>query len=425
MGLVAAVVLWSAGGGAARAEQDAGKTRAASLRVLQKQLRAAAGKGQRPRELYELCGITRVLGYVVDEDRRDLILLGEVRAQAPPLHAEDLAVALRSAWLRYSTRRGQARYYQNPGCSIDPDPSVVQRLSQVGSAEIDEEQMDAWCDICDEPQQVRVMGVPFDSRFARVMVEADYRMKSLADGSVEVGVSGFSSLSDLRYAMAEQDLAQNRRIAPTLSLNRFWFFPGETRFAEQEGVVTIERCPVVLLTEEQRLTREGLTGLKRADPVAKQFAEEFGRRYADIAGCHVIYRELEELFRLVSLAKLAQYQRLRVDLDYLLDRFPLPGAKVPRTLPGISRVRKLEREREIAEGHETTTLWMPSCGGVNMDIQIGPHNFKRAPAPKAGSRPKATGGKKSAAGKKAAILKSRPSPDVLYWDLDPKQVRIN
>ena len=387
--------------------------RAVSLKVLQSRLRGSLPKGEDRAELLHLCGITRVVGYVADEKGRDLILLGEVDPAAPPLHVEDLAVALRSAWLRYATRQGGTLYYSQPGCSIDPDPRVIQRLSEIAQSDELSEEMDDWCNACAEPQKVRVMGVPFDTHFAKVMVDADYLMKRLTDGSLELGIPGFTSLASIGMALAREDLERN--LPPSLprsSINRFWFYPGKLSFREDDGVVTIEECPVVLLTEEQHLTREGLTGLKRPDPLAQRFAEGFGAHYQEIAAKRPIFLELEGLFRFVALAQLTKYQKERSDLDYLLARFPVPQVRVDRALPGLSRVKSIEKRRDVPGGYETTTLWLPTCGGVSMDMKIGPRNFKRAPAKKA-----ARGRKQAAAGKKAAILKARPSADALSWDI--------
>jgi len=405
------------------AHAGAAPTRALSLRVLQARLKAAVAQGERPREVMELAGITCITGYTVDERTRDLIVLGEVERGAAALHVDDLAVAFRSAWLKYADRRGHTIYYQDPGCSIDPDPAVVQQLSELAQIEVSDQTMDQWCDICDQPQQVRVMGVPFDSRFARVMVDADYLMKRLADGSVQVQAPGFASLGDIAYARISNELDAGRTPREErISLNRFWFYPGKAQFRERDGVTEIEHCPVTLLTEEQHLTAEGLTGLRRPDPEALRFVQGFSAHYHDIARARPIYQELEGLFRMAALAKLVKYDGAQVDLDYLMNRYSVPAVKVARTLPGVSRVQTIERKRTIEGGYETLRMWLPSCGGVNMGYKIGPDNYQRT-TPRSSAKPARPGSKspktpaKQSAGKKKAVLKSRPSPDALSWDV--------
>ena len=366
----------------------------------------------------ELAGITRLTGYLVDEKTRDVIVLGEVAEDAPALHVEDFAVAFRSAWLKYATRHGHTIYYQDPGCSIDPDAAVVQQLSEIAPQRVSDETMDEWCDICDQPQRVRVMGAPFDSRFAQVMVDADYLMKQLADGSEQLEIPGFTSLGDMRYAAAREALSKDRMPRATgISVNRFWFYPGKAKFYERDGVTTIQECPVTLLTEEQHLTREGLTGLRRPDPQALQFAKGFSAHYDEIAQARPVYRELDGLFRMAALAKLAKYDGVQAGLDYLMNRYPLPKVKVERTLPGVSRVQTVERRRDVEGGYESVRMWLPSCGGVNMGYKIGPDNYKRT-TPRSDAVKK---GRRQApaqpSGRKKAVLKARPSPDALAWDM--------
>jgi len=113
-----------------------------------------------------------------------------------------------------------------------------------------------------------------------------------------------------------------------------------------------------------------------------------------------------------------KYDGEGVDLDYLMNRYPAPKAKVDRTLPGVSRVQTIEQRRDVEGGYETLKMWMPSCGGVNMGYKIGSENYKRTTprgtVSKKGKRPaSAQPGK----GRKAAILKARPSPDALAWDV--------
>ena len=440
VGVIAAVVCAAAGAwGGAQVQPQVPKSevvrparRAVSLTVLQSRLKQSAAKGEWPAELVNLCGLTRVTGYVVDERRGDLVLLGEVEAGAPALDVGDLAVALRNAGLRYAPRKGKTAVYSAPGrsapgCSIDPDPEVVRRLSAAGQSAAArgamEEGLARWCEICAEPQKVRVMGVPFESRFAQVMVEADYLMKRLADGSVGLGIPGLVSLAGMRAAAAREEFARGGEVGAGLYLNRFWFCPGRTSFREEEGVVGIEECAVALLTEEEYLTGEGIAGRGRPEPRAQEFAEGFSAHYQEIAAKEPIYRELEGLFRFVALAKLIRYQKLEGKVSYLTERLPMPKAAVPRTLPGIARVVYAEGEREIEGGKEIMQLWMPSCGGVSMDVRVTTKNFRRSSAKKAagGAKTAAASGKaagaKAAPTKKEAILKARPSADALYWDL--------
>ncbi len=407
--------------------------RALSLNTLQSQLKNSLANGEPRPELLSLCGITRLSGYVEDRKHKDLILIGEVQDGAPALHTEDLALALRAAWMRYAVKQGRRLSYQNPGCSIDPDPAVIQRLKDLGDTDAPDsaamqQQMQQWCDICSEPQSVRLLGIPFDTHFAKVMVDADYLMKRLVDGSVTLDIAGFASLTDITLALAKADFDKGvPSSVPGLSLNRFWFYPGKPEFLDREGLITLDACPVVLLTEEEHLTREGISGKGKPSPLAAQFARSFSAHYSDIAQKQTIYQELEGLFRGYALAKALRYQGTQADLNYLLDQFPVPTTRVDRTLPGMSRVSYFENRRDVPGGYEFRAFWLPTCGGVAMDFNLGPGNFRRAPArgrsssrvgaAKPAPRPTPALGPRPPAPTTSQVLNARPSPSALFWDL--------
>ncbi len=406
--------------------------RAVSLSMLQQALRAS--RGHAAPELLDLCGLTRVEGYTLDARGRDLVVFGTVDPAAPKLYTEDFAVALRSAWRKYAVRRGRALASYGPGCSIDPNPDTFRRLSEiaagVGAPDSDvEEKLDEWCAVSKEPQKVRVEGIPFDSHFGKTLIDADYFMKRLVDGSVTLDIPGFQSLIDSVLEASAAEAAQRGQIpGPASSFNRFWFYPGRNRYGVDGGTVTLLDCPVTLLTEEQYLTGRGVAGRGRPGPLALRFAESFTAHYAEIAAREPRYQQLEGLFRFVALAKVMQYRRVPVDLGYLLDRFPVPRTPVPKTLPGVCRVKYLEQE--LPEESATQRLWLPSCGGVRIAVKVKPSDFVSLgpPSPKAatGVGKPYTGTKGGArtpprstpasGAKKSPALTARPSPKALYWD---------
>ncbi len=104
---------------------------------------------QLPSDLRKPGGISRLYGFVIDENRGDVVVLGAHEPGAHELELDDLVVGIRASWKEGAT----------PFVSLDPDPA----------------------DIMGDPQ-VRIGGVPKDSGFASVMLEADYAMKLLLAG---------------------------------------------------------------------------------------------------------------------------------------------------------------------------------------------------------------------------------------------------
>ena len=236
--------------GVCKVEEESSTTiqiRAISLRVLQERLEAHGAKGPRPKELLHFAGITRVEGYVVDEVKHDVILFGQVNPTLPPLYLDDFVIALRNATLKYAHLKGNTYYYSDPGCSIDPDPKVMGKLDSLAGKIIQksypggiDKGIEEWHDICRSPQQVRVLGIPFHTHFSKVMVKADYDMKGLVDGCDDLDIPGFDSLSDITLAKAKSYIIQGKPIPiPLSSMNRFWFYPGENLYEEDEGIILI------------------------------------------------------------------------------------------------------------------------------------------------------------------------------------------
>jgi len=399
--------------------------RAVSLKVLQHKLREYQKKSSSPDELLKLAGLKRIAGYIVDMANHDVILTGWVDDALPPLYTEDFVVSLRNVWLKYAERKGNTYYYSDPGCSIDPDEKIIQRLDLLsqrilGSTSFEEVEggIKEWQRICQSPQKVSVLGIPFDTRFGWVMVTADYDMKRIVDGYDSLNLPGFNSLTDITLEKAKSDIIHGRDISiPFSSMNRFWFYPGENQYKEDEGVMTIERSLVVLLTEEEFQTKKGeIVGTGSPNPLAKMFVESFTTQFPVIANQRSIYKELENLFRFVALAKImklrSQQNEVKLDLSYFLEHFRVQKTLVSQQLPGRSNVKRFEHRKNFSGGYQIYGLWLPSCGGVSININISPSNFS-----------KDTTGNLSTL--KATVLKARPSPGALFWDYPLKsKVRL-
>jgi hypothetical protein len=387
--------------------------RALSLRVLQQKL----ADGQNCEDIAKMAGLTRITGYVADRDSQDIILLGEVKPDAPPLYLVDFVVALRNVFLEYAEQKGRTMYYSPPLCSIDPDPRTIARLDTIagrifGSSVRDTENaINSWHEVCRQPQDVVVMGLPFQSHFAAVMVKADYDMKRLVDGADHLDLPGFESLMDMTINAVKQDMRQGRasRI-PATSLNRFWFHPGKNTYLEDQDSVIIDQCQVVLLTEEEYLSAGGaVKGKGRPNLFAKRFADSFSRRYAEISAKREIYAELENLFRFVALAKIIKHrevqERAGVSLDPLLKQVVLLEVTVGRQVPGRSNVKQFSMQRSFPGGVQIASILLPSCGGVGIDIKIDNNYFMKAPGSWVSEMIK-------------QVLSSRPSPQMFYWDFE-------
>ena len=412
------ILLLSIGLSAARCYAATGQVtgRALSLNALSLALRS----GNRP-DARALCGITRLTGYMADG--KDLILLGETDPELPALCVDDLVVAVRNAWLKYARTEGDTQYYSVPGCSIDPPQSVLRDLGRVGvrlkSARTDDDCqacLDEWCNIGSRPQDVKVLGVPHDSRFAKTMVDADYLLKRLASGAAELKVGGFESLAGMTEKLAREELTKgNTSVGVDGTMNRFWFSPSEATYDTIGPVTVLKTCGIQVLTEEERLSEAGLvSGSGKAHPLAKRFAGFFTNDYREIASAEPVYAELESLFRFAALARLLKDSGARAaGLTYLLDTYRIEEVQVGRTVPGVTGVRKVVVEKDTSRGHTTYKLVLPSCGGVIMDVCPKPVRGARTDV-KANGR--ASANPAGSSNLRKSILRSRKSTGALMWD---------
>jgi hypothetical protein len=274
---------------------------------------------------------------------------------------------------------------------------------------------------------VRVLGVPFDTRFAKVMVDADYYMKRLVDGSVSLDIPGFESLMDVREGISKREMEQGIN-TPYHSMSRFWFCPGDSTYTEDDGMILLKKCPVRLLTEEEFLTTHGqIQGKGSPNELAQGFADSFTTHYKEIAEARSIYKELEQLFRLVAVGRLMTDDKAfeSSGIKYLPDRYTVPKVAVNRKVTGLSKVKELVTEREESDGTVTNYLWSMSCGGVSMDVR--PRKVASSAAKPSRTSYSSTGKKQSSskpavrtgdASMKKKVLQSRQSEKSLYWDVE-------
>lgn len=396
--------------------------RALSLRRLEARLLECGHRDDCPESTFHLDDLTILDGYLTDPRDHDVILLGRSDPDRPPLHVEDLAVALRSAWGKYDERRGNTIYTTDPGCSIDPDPDVIRELENLAGrlfASGSDGGIEAWNRICRKPQAVRVMGVPFHSRFAKIMVEADYDMKSQVDGSDPLEIPGFVSLTDMTLAQVRRQVQAGQTQGLALSsMNRFWFSPGESLFEETDGMVLIRRSPVTLLTHQTFVNAGGkIADAAAHDPLARLFADNFTRLFDQVAERRPIFRQLEGLFRFVAVARLLEV-KVRASpfagtLAYLLEGFPVQATRVDEHKPGQASVKGFEHRQEVPGGLQILNLRLPSCGGVAMPIDVSPGRFRRSSAP-------------TLAGTYATALRAKDTAEGVSWTLrDTPDGRVN
>lgn len=330
--------------------------RAVSLRRLSEAMKA--GKPAR------LEGLTRLDGFILDKENQDVILWGLSERNQPELHLPDLVVALRAAHGRYYEKRDGVTYIVNPLISIDPDLNVYRELDKI--AVRDPARKAKHAAICARPQTVRVEGMPHNSRVAKVLVEADYRMKMVSQGDVILPIaSPFPGTYTVRLREWRNRIDRGADLGPGHK-TRYWFEPGRFsyQYSEEADTVFLDTAQVVLRDEDQRSNTNIASG--KVDPISREFACAWTARMEDTYRAEPIWRDMHNIFRLFAVSRIIAdrkaFREVAFAQDMLLDRYELPVVPVPKSLPGLGRWEEYnKRERRSSTLY---TNWV--CGGVTV-----------------------------------------------------------
>jgi hypothetical protein len=348
-------------------------------------------------------GLNRLHGYVLDESNRDIILYGQQDPLYPAIQFADICTLVQNVW-----HKDRIRYVNNeyppPTCSLDPRPgsmAAVDRVMQDTAAshlESPRERERAVSRLIEAlgPQQIRIHGVPRDARVAHVMIDADYHMKRLSQGHLTLpGVTSCPRMGLDR---------QKRRDHVASRMSRFWFHLDRDHpsFRCAEGIVEIEDCAMVVLTESQVSAGDGsLIDGGDPDPDAQAFAEGLSNQLrAEALGVRE-YRDLANLYRLLVLLKAIQFREADKAVGFGLktfERWQSSAGELPSSIPALANiVGDVEESRT-----ERRAYFSLVCGGVSMDTQLARTRFIQDQGPRAG-------------GKRDRILKSRPDVFCAFW----------
>jgi hypothetical protein len=314
-------------------------------------------KGQPlPTEVLFLGGLERVTHVFVDPDGKDVILAGPAdritvaadgtfvgaRSRRPLLCLEDLIVAMRAI---DAARQGGIQ------CSIDPTPQGIANLQKFLATQRtigpNPEAVLRGMKEAVGPQTVRVGGVPGNSRFARVLVAADYRMKRIGMGLEESGVNGLPSF----LAMVPP--------GGKAALPRFWLEAEYDPIARDPDELAwqINGRRMKCLSENDVAGRNGVErGAGRRDPVAERWCEAMTTHYDALAASHPVFAELANCVDLAVVAALLHGRQLDrragLDLSLLLDAKRLPMVKyaVPEQISTEVKSEKKGRNWVIISG---------------------------------------------------------------------------
>lgn len=338
--------------------------RKVSLTRLEKELQLRSAQRLEPDEtMRSLAGLTRIKYLLVYPRTGDLVLAGpagdwrqdgesrrvNVESGAPVVQLDDLVVLLRNAW------HAEGRF----GCSITPTQQGLAAtkafLAESAERPLKAGQRERWLETLRStlgPQDIDVYGVDRRTRVARVLVEADYRMKLVGMG-LEPGVFGVVSYLDSLPADHPPQ---------SMDVLRWWFTLNyqDLRATPARDAFELRGQGVKVLSENELLTEQGErrhTG--KSDELNLQFARSFTLHFDRLAATYPIYAELRNVFDLALVAAVMRSEDLpgqvgwhRTHFDPVAGdsdwgyRVPLDAA--PRQVESVINHRLIQRTRIVA-----------------------------------------------------------------------------
>jgi hypothetical protein len=208
----------------------------------------------------------------------------------------------------------------------------------------------AWCEqfrAAVGKEDIEMMGgLDPQTRAARTLVEADYRMKLVGMG-LEEGVPGVTSYLNLIKGVPPGDMG----------VLRWWFTLNydSIQTSQDHLAFNIRGQGVKVESENEHLTAEGErrhTG--ESEPLNRQFAESFTKHFDELCVKYPIYAELRNLCDLALAASLIREEGLADKVAWHMAYFGDPQAFVveqgaaPKEVEAIVNCRVAEKGRFLA-----------------------------------------------------------------------------
>jgi len=317
-------------------------------------------------EMRHLAGLQRVRYVFFYPESKDIVLAGPaegwvtdpvgrvvgLRSGRPVLQLQDLVVALRAF-------PPNGRHTQLIGCSIDPTAEGLAAMQQflrgIGShaTPAHTNYIVTGLQTSLGLQEVSVLGVPADTHFAQVLVEADYRMKLIGIGLERPPVRMVSYVDRANPAQVSRN-----------ALARWFFTPDYqcVRVAEDRLAMELVGDGVKLIGENEMVGADGRRqAAGRVDAASQAFVTSFTKKYSELAERSPVYAELRNLIDMVIAAAFIQQEDYYGDAGW---EMPFFGNEKKFAVQTYNAPKKVNTAvNAIWKGHRLMT---PIGGGVTI-----------------------------------------------------------
>jgi len=276
-----------------------------------------------------------------------------INSGRPVVQLEDLVVALRAF-----PPKGKGTPLI--GCSIDPTAeglaAMQQFLQNIGSYATPGHTQFIVNGLRSNLglQTVRIDGVHPNTRFARILVEADYRMKLIGIGLEQPPVRLVSYVDRANPAQVSRNAMQR------------WFFTPDyesVRVADDRLAMELVGDGVKLVGEDELVTDEGQRfAAGRSNKASAAFVGSFTQKYPQLAERSPVYAELRNLIDLAVTAAFIQEEDLYGKTRWSM---PLLGNEAKFAVERYTAPRQVETAvNAIWKGNRLMT---PVGGGVSIE----------------------------------------------------------
>ena len=282
-----------------------------SLKRMMAEIKKAQDAGKEiPDEVRYLAGIQRIKYVFVYPEENDIVFAGPAEGwkldaagnvvgattNQPVMQLDDLLIAVRSA---------DQLLQGSITCSIDPTQEGMAQLqkyvkAQGGSIGANAQQTINGIEAALGSQTVTFGGVDPTTRFARVLLAADYRMKRLAMGFEKSPVPGMKSFLDMTTGASDM-------------FPRWWLTTNyDPLLKSEDGLAWELRGPgVKAMTQDGYFSATGVRSTSnKPNPVAQKWADDMTKGYDRLASSMPIFGELRNVMDMAVLAALISKENL-------------------------------------------------------------------------------------------------------------------
>ncbi|HUG66605.1 MAG TPA: DUF1598 domain-containing protein, partial [Pirellulaceae bacterium] len=345
--------------------------RKVSLNRLEAAVAERISAGEKPTEdMLYLAGLQRIQYVFVYPKTGDIVVAGPaegwasdlsgrvrgITSGAPVIELQDLVVALRAF-------PPAGRETPVISCSIDPTQeglaNMQQFLVRLG-ARATPNQTRFIVDGLRKSlglQNVTIGGVPADTNFAKVLVEADYRMKMIGIGLERTSVKMKSYV----------DLASPTSVARN-AMQRWYFVPDYecVRVSEDKLAMELIGNSVKLIGADEMVAADGTrVNAGQVDMAGKRFTDGFTEKYPEIAKAVPVYAQLRNLIDLSVAAAYIQREDFYSQVSWSMDVFGKEEAFSVQTGKAPRQV-----ETAVSAVWRGNRLMTPIGGGVNIQPRL-------------------------------------------------------